>query len=55
MRNRFPAQENIRGGVAYLDFLKQKFNGDPRLITAAYYAGENAIAARGLEYFSLRS
>jgi soluble lytic murein transglycosylase-like protein len=52
VRNRFLVQENIRGGVAYLAWLKQKFNGDLRLITAAYYVGENTIAARGLEYSS---
>ena len=52
VRNRFLVQENIRGGVAYLAWLKQKFNGDLRLITAAYYVGENTIAAQGLEYSS---
>ena len=40
VRNRFLVEENIRGGVAYLAWLKQKFNGDLRLITAAYYVGE---------------
>jgi len=52
VRNRFVAQENIRGGVAYLAWLKQKFNGDLRLITAAYYVGEHAISPGGLEYSS---
>jgi soluble lytic murein transglycosylase-like protein len=52
VRNRFVVQENIRGGVAYLAWLKQKFNGDLRLITAAYYVGECAISSRGLEYSS---
>ena len=52
VRNRFVVQENIRGGVAYLAWLKQKFNGDLRLITAAYYVGEYAISSRGLEYSS---
>jgi soluble lytic murein transglycosylase-like protein len=52
VRNRFLVQENIRGGVAYLAWLKQKFNGDLRLITAAYYVGECAISSRGLEYSS---
>ena len=47
VRNRFLVQENIRGGVAYLAWLKQKFNGDLRLITAAYYVGECAISSRG--------
>jgi soluble lytic murein transglycosylase-like protein len=50
VRNRFLVQENIRGGVAYLAWLKQKFNGDLRLITAAYYVGEKEISSRGLEY-----
>ena len=52
VRNRFVVQENIRGGVAYLAWLKQRFNGDLRLITAAYYVGESAISLRGLEYSS---
>jgi len=52
VRNRFLVQENIRGGVAYLAWLKQKFNGDLRLITAAYYVGEYPISLRGLEYSS---
>jgi soluble lytic murein transglycosylase-like protein len=52
VRNRFLVQENIRGGVAYIAWLKRKFNGDLRLITAAYYVGEYAISLRGLEYSS---
>ena len=52
VRNRFRVEENIRGGVAYLAWLKQKFHGDLRLITAAYYIGENTISSRGLEYSS---
>ena len=52
VRNRFLVPENIRGGVAYLAWLKQKFNGDLRLITAAYYVGEYPISSRGLEYSS---
>lgn len=32
--------------------LKQRFHGDLRLITAAYYVGEVAISLRGLEYCS---
>jgi len=49
VRNRFRAEENIRGGVAYLACLSHKFNGDPRLIAAAYYAGEHQISSRALE------
>jgi len=52
VRNRFLVQENIRGGVAYLAWLKQKFNGDLRLITAAYYVGEYPISSKGLKYSS---
>lgn len=35
--------QNIRGGVAYLDWLLTEFNGDPILALAAYNAGENAV------------
>lgn len=52
VRDRFVVQENIRGGVAYLACLKEKFNGDLRLITAAYYVGEFPISLRGLQYSS---
>jgi len=52
VRNRFVVRENIRGGVAYLAWLKQRFNGDLRLITAAYYVGESTISLRGLQYSS---
>ena len=52
VRNRFVVQDNIRGGVVYLAWLKQRFNGDLRLITAAYYVGESRISLRRLEYSS---
>jgi soluble lytic murein transglycosylase-like protein len=48
--NRFEMEQNIRGGVAYLARLLKLFNGDLRLSTAAYVAGENRIVARGLRY-----
>ena len=48
--NRFIAQENIRGGVAYLARLLRLFHGDLRLVTAAYLAGESRILAAGLEF-----
>jgi soluble lytic murein transglycosylase-like protein len=35
--------ENIRGGVAYLDWLMREFDGDPLLVLAAYNAGEGAV------------
>lgn len=37
------AQENIRGGVAYLDWLLSEFKHDPVLSLAGYNAGENAV------------
>jgi soluble lytic murein transglycosylase-like protein len=48
--NRFRLDENIRGGIAYLAWLTEKFNGDLRLVTAAYYVGERPISSRGLAY-----
>jgi len=47
--NRFLIEENVRGGVAYLaGGLCAGFREIWRLVTAAYFAGENRIAARGL-------
>ena len=39
-----PAQ-NIKGGVAYLNFLMNTFDRDPVLVLAGYNAGEGAVAA----------
>jgi soluble lytic murein transglycosylase-like protein len=52
VRNRFRLDENIRGGVAYLAWLNHEFQGDLRLVTAAYYVGETPIRLRRLEYSS---
>ena len=46
--NRFRIEENIRGGVAYLAYLSRQFEGELRLVAAAYYAGEQRIKKRGL-------
>ena len=46
--NRFRVEENIRGGVAYLAYLMQRFEGELRLVAAAYYAGEKRIKKQGL-------
>ncbi len=35
--------ENIRGGIAYLDWLMREFSGDTILALAGYNAGENAV------------
>ena len=50
VRNPFQIEENVRAGVKYLAWLMHLFRGDLRLVTAAYYAGECTILARGLEY-----
>lgn len=35
--------QNIKGGMAYLQWLMAYFEGDVRLVAAAYNAGENAV------------
>jgi len=37
------ARQNIRGGVAYLDWLLKEFDRDPILALAGYNAGEGAV------------
>jgi soluble lytic murein transglycosylase-like protein len=37
--------QNIKGGVAYLDWLMKHFNNDPLMVLAAYNAGEGAVEA----------
>ena len=39
--------ENIRGGIAYLDWLMKEFSQDPMLILAGYNAGEGAVRKHG--------
>ncbi|MHB8921407.1 MAG: lytic transglycosylase domain-containing protein [Halothiobacillus sp.] len=41
--DRFNPSENIAGGVAYLAFLLDLFNGNQQLAVAAYNAGEGAV------------
>ena len=48
--NRFEIDQNIRGGVAYLARLLKLFNGDLRLVAAAYLTGETQILRTGLKY-----
>jgi soluble lytic murein transglycosylase-like protein len=48
--NRFDIEQNIRGGVAYLARLMKLFDGDVRLVGAAYFAGEGRIQKAGLSY-----
>ena len=35
--------QNIRGGVAYLDWLMERFDADPIIVLAGYNAGEGSI------------
>lgn len=39
------AAQNIKGGVAYLDWLLREFDRDPLMVLAAYNAGEGAVKA----------
>jgi soluble lytic murein transglycosylase-like protein len=41
--NRLDPDQNIRGGVAYLRFLMDMFDGNADLVMAAYNAGQNAV------------
>jgi len=43
VRNAFDAQQNIRGGLAYLRWLLAYFEGNVVLVAAAYNAGEGAV------------
>ena len=50
VRDRCNVGENVAGGVRYLAWLTRRFAGDLRLVAAAYQAGEEVIARRGLLY-----
>jgi hypothetical protein len=39
--------QNIKGGVAYLDWLLEEFDNDPLMVLAAYNAGEGAVRSNG--------
>ena len=43
VRDAFDPAQNIRGGVQYLRFLTDHFEGNLPLVLAAYNAGENAV------------
>jgi len=47
VRDFFDPRQNIEGGVRYLKFLLEKFNGNIELSLAAYNAGENVVARFG--------
>ena len=41
--NSLAPDQNIKGGVAYLDWLMNKFDNDPILVLAGYNAGEGSV------------
>ncbi|MEO8299213.1 MAG: transglycosylase SLT domain-containing protein [Burkholderiales bacterium] len=43
VRNPYDPEQNIRGGMAYLRWLLAYFEGDVKLVLAAYNAGEGAV------------
>jgi soluble lytic murein transglycosylase len=50
VQNPCDLNQNVSGGVRYLAWLMSRFNGDLRLVAAAYYAGGRAIERRRLKY-----
>lgn len=47
VRNALDASDNITGGIKFLRFLLDKFEGDVTLALAGYNAGENAVTSYG--------
>lgn len=43
VKDPFNAQQNLRGGISYLSWLLDRFDGDPLLALAGYNAGERAV------------
>ncbi|MEW5887135.1 MAG: lytic transglycosylase domain-containing protein [Pseudomonadota bacterium] len=47
VRYPFNPEQNVRGGLSYLRWLLERFNGDVALAAAAYNAGEGAVERFG--------
>ncbi|MBB3117068.1 lytic transglycosylase domain-containing protein [Pseudoduganella violacea] len=47
VKDTFDPEANIRGGLAYLQWLLACFEGNVQLVAAAYNAGEKAVASYG--------
>ena len=43
VKDRSSPEQNISGGVKYLDWLMQEFDGDPIIVLAGYNAGEGSL------------
>lgn len=50
VRDRCNIDQNVSGGIRHLAWLVRRFGRDFRLALAAYYAGEDIVARRGLAY-----
>lgn len=57
VRDAWNPEDNIRGGLAYLRWLKRRFNGDLEKLVAAYNAGPGAVDRHGgvPPYYETRS
>jgi hypothetical protein len=47
VKNIYDEEENIKGGMAYLQWLLAYYKGNVRLVAAAYNAGEKAVETHG--------
>lgn len=47
VKDAYKAEDNIKGGLAYLQWLLAYFKGDVELVAAAYNAGEGAVLKYG--------
>lgn len=50
VKDRCNVEQNVSGGIRYLAWLMGLFHHDFRLVAAAYYAGQDIVARRGLAY-----
>jgi soluble lytic murein transglycosylase-like protein len=50
VKDRCNVDQNVSGGIRYLAWLMRLFHNDLRLVAAAYYAGQDIVARRGLAY-----
>ena len=47
VRDAWNPEQNVRGGLAYLRWLLERFEGDVALVSAAYNAGERTVQQYG--------